>query len=93
MKTERGPGVERDFPERVVFFEHIDSSELIEIEAGMRSKHRLQNLGAEINVFGPNERADTAALVALFDLVPPAVDLIAHHRRLIHKKNALGQEL
>ncbi len=57
------------------------------------SSMRLQNFGAQIDIFRPDERADADALVALLDLVPPAIDLVAHHGRLIDKQHALGQQL
>ena len=93
VKAQRGSRVELDLAQRVVFIKHIDGAELIEVEARVRCEQRLQNLRAQINVFGPDERADAAALVALLDLVPPAIDLVAHHGGLVDKQHALGQQL
>ena len=92
-KRSVGRELKRDFAEGVVFVEHVDGAELIEIEAGVRVERGLQDFGAQIDVFGPDERADAAALVALLDLVPPAVDLVAHHGGLFNKKRAFGHEI
>ena len=88
MEAKRGPGVDCDFAEGVVFVEHVDGAELIEVEAGVRFEQALQNFRAKIDVFWPDERADAAALVALLDLVPPAIDLVAHHGRFFDKEHA-----
>ncbi len=88
VKAQRGTRVERDLAERIVFVEHVDSAELIEIEAGMRLQQALQNFGAKIDVFRPDERTDAAALVALFDFIPPAVDLVAHHGGFFDEEHA-----
>ncbi len=54
----------------------------------MRIQQALQDFGTKIDVFRPNERTDAAAVVALLDLVPPAVDLVAHHGGLLDEKHA-----
>ena len=87
VKAKRGPRVQLDFAERCVFVEHVDGAKLIEIEADVRLELGLQNLRAQINVLGPDERADAGALVPLLDLVPPAIDLIAHHAQA-HRQRA-----
>ena len=55
-------------------------------------QRRLKNLGAQIDIFRADERADAGALVALLDLVPPAIDLVADHGGLIDKQRASGQQ-
>src|SRR5262249_2267670 len=82
-----------DFAERLVVLEHVDSAELVEIEAVVRFKQSLQHLGTNVDVLGADETTDAAAFMALLDLVPPAVNLIAHHGRLVDEKNGLRQEL
>ena len=80
-----------DLAQRRVFVEHVDGAELVEIEAEMRLQEALQNFGAQVNIFRPDEVADAGALVALLHLVPPAVDLVAHHAGLVDKQNGLGR--
>ena len=92
MKAQRGPRGQLDFAERGVVFEHIDRAELIEIEAHVRVERRLQDFGAQIDVFRTDERADSGALMALLDLVPPAVNLVADHGRLVNEERAARQE-
>ena len=93
MEAERRAGVQFDFAERVVFVEHVDGAELIEVEADVRFEQGLQNFGTKIDIFRADERTDAGALVTLLDLVPPAVDLVAHHRGFVDEENAAGQEL
>ncbi len=92
MEAQRGPRGQFDLAERRVLVEHVHRAELIEIEAHVRVERRLQDFGAQIDVFGPDERADSGALVALLDLVPPAVDLVAHHGRLVDEERAARHE-
>jgi hypothetical protein len=92
VKAERGTRVQFNFAECVVLVEHIDDAELIEIEAHVRFERGLENFWAQVNVFRADERADAGALVALLDLVPPTVDLVAHHGRLFNEERALGQQ-
>jgi hypothetical protein len=54
VKAQRGPRVQLDLAERVVFVQHVHHAELIEIEAHVRRRAmRLQNFGAQIDVFRP----------------------------------------
>src|ERR1019366_2328230 len=89
----RGTRIDGDFAERVVLVEHIDGAKLIEIEAVMGFKQALQNFGTKVNVFRANERADAGAIVTLLDLVPPALNLIAHHGGLVNKQHGARQQL
>ena len=93
VEAQRGAGVEVDFAEGRVFVEHVDGAELIEIEAEVRFEQALKDFGAEVDVFRPDEIADAGALVALLDLVPPAVNLVADHAGLVDEENGLGEEL
>ncbi len=93
MEAQRGPRVERDFTEGIVFVEHIDGAELVEVETEVRFKEALEDFGAEIDVFRADEAADAGALVALLDFVPPAIDLVAHHAGLVDEEDRLGQKL
>ena len=88
VKAQSGPRGQFDLAQRRVFLKHVDRAELIEIEAHVRIERRLQNFRAEIDIFRPDERADAGALVALLDLVPPAIDLVADHGRLIDEERA-----
>ncbi len=93
MEAQGGAGVEGDFAEGGVFVEHVDGAELVEIESEVRIEQALQDFGAEIDVFRTDEIADAGALVALLDLVPPAVNLVAHHAGLVDEEDGLGEEL
>ncbi len=93
VKAQGGPRIELDFAEGLVFVEDVDGAELIEVEAEVGFKQALQDFGAEVDVLGADEAADAGALVALLDLVPPAVDLVAHHAGLVDEENGLGDEL
>ena len=44
VEAQRGARVDVDFAERVVFVEHVDGAELIEIEAGVRFEQALREL-------------------------------------------------
>jgi hypothetical protein len=92
MKPQRGPRVQLDLAQRVVFVQHVHHAQLIEVEAHVRIELRLQHLGPQIDIFGPYQRSHRRALMPLLDLVPPAIDLVAHHRRLFDKQRALGQQ-
>src|SRR4051794_18462117 len=93
MEAQRGPRIERDFAQGGVLVDDVDCAELVEVEPKVRLEEALKHFGAEINIFGPDEIADAGALVALLHLVPPAVDLVAHHARFIDEENGLGQQL
>ena len=93
VEAQRGARVERDLAERGVLVEDVDGAELVEIEAEVRLEQALEDFGAEIDVFGPDEVADAGALVALLDLVPPAVDLVLHHGGLVDEEDRLGKQL
>ena len=92
VKAQRGPRGQFDFAERRVLVEHVYRAELIEIEAHVRVERCRKNFGAQVDIFGPDERADAGALMALLDLVPPAIDLVAHHRRLVDEERAARNE-
>jgi len=53
----------------------------------------LKDFRAEVDIFRPDEVADAAALVALLNLVPPAVDLVADHAGLVDKEDGFGMRL
>ncbi len=91
MEAQRGPRREFDFAERSIVVEHIDRAKLIEVQARMRLQHGLQNFRAQVDVFRTNERADAGAIVALLDLVPPALDLVAHHGWFFDEERTAGQ--
>ena len=42
-------------PSVIVFFEHVDGAELIEVEAGMRLEEALKDFGTKIDVFRADE--------------------------------------
>src|ERR1700761_8592061 len=93
MKAQCGPRVDCDLAQRVVVFEYVDDAELIEIEAGVRLEQPLQNLRANVDVFRADEIADATALVTLFHLVPPAIDLVANHCGFFDKKHGMLHEV
>ncbi len=66
--------------------------QLIEVEPSVPCQRGLQHFRAQINIFRANQRADRGALMPLLHLVPPAIDLIAHHGRLFNEQRALGQQ-
>ncbi len=92
-KRSVGRGGELDFAESSVVIEDVDVAELVEVEAGMRGERGLQNLRADVDVFGQDEVADAGAIMALLHLVPPAVDLVADHGRLFDEERAAWEEL
>ena len=92
VESQCGARGQLDFAKGCVRLQHIHRAQLIEIESHMRIERGLQNLGPQINVFRPEERANPGAFVTQLDLAPPAVDLAAHHRRLIDKQHAARQE-
>src|SRR5580698_9884896 len=79
VKTKRGTRIERDFTQSVVFVEHINGPELIQVEAGVRCHLCFENLRADVDVLGPDKRADAGTFVALLNLVPPTIHLVLDH--------------
>src|SRR6202021_578346 len=59
--------------------EDIDGAELVELEAGELVEAVVEVPGGEVDVLGGNQIADAGAVVALLDLVPPALALIFDH--------------
>ena len=92
VETQRGARWKFDFAERRVFFEDVDHAELIEVEAHVGFEGGLQNFRAEVDVLRADERADAGALVALLDLVPPAIDLVADHGRFFDEEGKARDE-
>ncbi len=88
MEPQRGPRRQLDLAQSSVLIQHVHRAQLIQIEAHVRVEQGLQNLGAKINVLRAHERADSRALMPLFDFVPPAIDLVADHCRLVDKERA-----
>jgi hypothetical protein len=80
METHGGAGGEVDFGEvAAVGVENVDCAELVEFDAGELVETVVEVPGGEVDVFGADEVADAGALVALLDLVPPALALIFDH--------------
>ncbi len=78
-----GPGGEVDFGEvAAVGVEDVDCAELVELEAGELVETVVEVPGGEVDVFGADEVADAGAVVALLDLVPPALALVFDHSGL-----------
>ncbi len=76
----RGAGGEVDFGEvAAVGVEDVDGAELIEFAAGGAAQAVFEVPGGEVDVFGADEDADAGAVVALLDLVPPALALVFDH--------------
>ena len=92
MESECRPRVQLDLAQRRVFIEHVNSAKLVQIKPHARVKRRPQHLWPQIDLLRPDQRPDPRPLMALLDLVPPAIDLIAHHRRLLDEKRAFGQQ-
>ncbi len=77
MKALGGAGGEFDFGEvAAVGVEDVDCAELIELDAGETVEALVEVPGGEVDVFGADEVADAGAVVALLDLVPPALALV-----------------
>ena len=93
MKAQRGPCVQLNLAECAVLIENVHCAKLVKVEAEVRLQQSLQNFRAHINVFRPDEIADSAALMPLLHFFPPAINLVAHHAGLIHKEGALRSEL
>ncbi len=92
MKPQRGPRVQLDLAQRVVLIQHVHHAQLIQIQPHVRVKRACQHFRPQIDVLRPNQRPDPRPLMPLFHLVPPAIDLVAHHRRLFDKQRALGHQ-
>ncbi len=92
VEAKGGPSGQLDLTQRRVFLEHVNRAELIEVQAHVRAERRLQDFGAQINVFRADERTNSGALVTQLDFIPPAVNLIADHAWLIDKERASGQK-
>ena len=93
VETQRGACGEFDFAEGVVGVKDVDRAELIEVEAHVRGERGLEDFRAEINVFRADEGADAGALMALLDLVPPAIDLVADHGGLFDEEAQRGSSV
>ena len=79
----RGAGMEVDLGEiAAVGVEDIDEAELVEFAAGEPVQQVVEVPRGEVDIVGPDEVADAGAVVALLDLVPPALALVLHHGRL-----------
>ena len=75
-----GAGGEVDFGEvAAVGVEDVDCAELVEFDAGEFVEAVVEVPGGEVDVLGADEVADAGAVVALLDLVPPALALIFDH--------------
>src|SRR5271154_7489400 len=85
MKTQRWPRRKRDFAKSVVFLKNIDRAELVDVDTWLGGKGSQQQFWFEINIEGSNQRANPAAVMALFDLAPPAFELVLDHRRLFNE--------
>ena len=71
---------EVDFGEvAAVGVEDIDCAELVEFDAGELVEAVVEIPGGEVDVLGTDEVADAGALMALLDLVPPALALVFDH--------------
>ena len=58
---------------------------MVELAAGEPAQAVVEFPRGDVDVFGADERANAGALVALLDLVPPALALVLHHRRLFEE--------
>ena len=86
VKTLRGARGELNLGELVAFgIKHVDGAELIEIAASGATNAVGKVPRGEVDVFGANEGADAGAIVALFDLIPPAFALVLDHCGLFDK--------
>src|SRR5579859_5966324 len=93
MKSQRRTGVKRDLAQGVVLIEYVDDAKLVKIKSRMRLKQALQDFRTNVDIFRLDEAADTAAIVALLNLVPPAIDLVAHHGGLFDEEYGVGQQV
>ena len=86
-----GAGGEVDFGEvAAVGVEDVDGAELVELDAGEFVEAVVEVPGGEVDVFGADEVADAGAVVALLDLVPPALALIFDHGGLFDEDAGCG---
>ncbi len=85
---------EVDFGEvAAVHVEDVYRTKLVEIAAGEAAEAVFKVPRGEVDVFGTDDRiADAGAIVALFDLVPPALALIFDHGWLFEEDAGGGAE-
>ena len=84
---------EVDFREvATVRVENVYCAELVEVAAGEAAEAVFEVPGREVDVFGSDEVADAGAVVALLDLVPPALALIFDHGGLFEEDAGGGAE-
>ncbi len=87
-----GASGEVDFGEiAAVGFEDVDCAELVELETGEAAEAVIEFPGREVDVFGADEIADSRAVVALLDLVPPAFALVFDHGRFFEEDAGRGR--
>ena len=91
MKPQRRPRVQLNFAQRVVFIQYVHHAQLIQIQPHVRVQRGLQYLWPQIDIFRPNQRSHRRPFMTLLHLVPPALNLVANHRRLFNKQRALRQ--
>ena len=88
-----GPGGEVDLGEiAAVGVENVDSAKLVEFEAGELAQAVVEVPGRDVDILRADERADAGAVVALLDLVPPALALVLDHGRLLDENACGGAE-
>ncbi len=93
VESRGGAGVELDFGEGgVVGVEDVDGSELVEFGAGELAESVVELPGRDVDVLGADEIADAGAIVALLDLVPPALALIFDHGGLFDEDAGVGAD-
>ena len=91
VEAHGGARVRSRFPRgRTVGVEDIDGSELVEVRAGVGLELVVQGPGGEVDILGADEVADAGALVALLDLVPPALALVLDHGGLFDEDAGPG---
>ena len=91
VEAQGGAGGEVDFGEvAAVGVEDVDCAELVELEAGEFVEAVVEVPGGEVDVSGADEVADAGAVVALLDLVPPALALVLDHGGLFDEDRGLG---
>ncbi len=94
MQAQRGPRGKICLAQRgCVGIENVHDAKLIQIQSRSGGNARLPLPRRKVQILRRKERVNTTAFVALLHFVPPAFQLVLHHRRLFHKNARFGQQV
>ena len=93
MKALRRPRVEVDLGEiGSVGIQNINRAKLVEFASAEVTQAVVERPWRDVDILRADEVSDAGTLMALLDLVPPALALVLHHRGLFDEDACRGAE-